>query len=125
MLCGDSDLIDRLVTYLTYSGIDAQKAYDEYDDSYALLVEATDRRHASHLVQEFLQEEKDRQETEAKKAAEEAKLSATHAYNSEVKAKASEEAAAQSEANGEEQIDPSTDSRFSKLTYIDYLGMSI
>ena len=28
-------------------------------------------------------------------------------------------AAAQSEANGEEQIDPSTDSRFSKLTYID------
>jgi ribosomal protein L14E/L6E/L27E len=36
---------------------------------------------------------------EAKKAADEAKLSATHAYNSEVKAKASEEAAAQSEAN--------------------------
>jgi ribosomal protein L14E/L6E/L27E len=36
---------------------------------------------------------------EAKRAAEEAKLSATHAYNSEVKAKASEEAATQSEAN--------------------------
>lgn len=80
MLCGDSDLIDRLVTYLTYSGIDAQKAYDEYDDSYALLVEATDRRHASHLVQEFLQEEKDRQETEAKKAAENESAPYSHVY---------------------------------------------
>lgn len=80
MLCGDSDLIDRLVSYLTYSGIDAQKAYDEDDDSYALLVEDADRRRASHLVQDYLREEKDRQETEAKKAAENESAPYSHVY---------------------------------------------
>ncbi|MBQ8814541.1 MAG: hypothetical protein IJZ85_08615 [Lachnospiraceae bacterium] len=80
MLCGDSDLIDRLVTFLTYSGIDAQKAYDDEDDSYALLVDADDRRRASHLAQSYLMEEKERQASEEKKAAENESAPYSHIY---------------------------------------------
>lgn len=80
MLCGDSDLIDRLVTFLTYSGIDAQKAYDEEDDTYALLVDADDRRRASHLIQDYVTEEKERTEAEQKKNEERQSAPYAHVY---------------------------------------------
>ncbi len=79
MLCGDSDLIDRLVTYLTYSGIDAQKVYDN-DDHYALLVDDPDRRRASRLLQVYLQEEKERREEEQRKAEENQSAPYSHVY---------------------------------------------
>lgn len=79
MLCGDSDFIDRLVTYLTYSGIDAQKVYDN-DDHYALLVDNADRRRASRLLQVYLQEEKERREEEQRKAEENQSAPYSHVY---------------------------------------------
>lgn len=80
MLSGDSASMDRLVTYLTYSGIDAQKAYDEDDDNYALLVDGNDRRRASRLLQTYLLEERERQEAEQRKAEENESAPYSHVY---------------------------------------------
>lgn len=80
MLCGDSMSMDRLVTYLTYSGIDAQKAYDDDDDIYALLVENADRRRASRLLQEYLQEAKELAAAELQKAEENESAPYSHVY---------------------------------------------
>ena len=80
MFCSDSDRIDRLVSFLTYCGIDAQKAYDEEDDSYALLVDSSDRRRASHLMQDFLEKEKERALAEQKKNEDRQPVPYSHVY---------------------------------------------
>lgn len=80
MRCGDSTSMDRMVTYLTYSGIDARKAYDEDDDCYALLVDGEDRRRASRLLQTYLQEENERQEEIQRKAEENESAPYSHVY---------------------------------------------
>ena len=80
MLCGDSDTMDRMVSYLTYSGIDARKAYDDDDDNYVLLVDDADRRRASRLLQPYLQEERERLEEEQRKAEENESAPYSHVY---------------------------------------------
>ena len=80
MFSADSDQIDRLISFLTYCGIDAQKAYDDEDDTYALLVDASDRRRASHLMQDFLEKERERETAEEKKNEERQSAPYSHVY---------------------------------------------
>ena len=82
MLSGDSDLIDRLVSFLTYIGIDAQKAYDDEDDTYALLVDASDRRRASHLMEGFFEKEreKERKSTQQEEYRQQPSAAYSHVY---------------------------------------------
>lgn len=67
---GESDALDRMVSYLTYAGVDAMKAYDDDDDSYALFVSDAEQNRANKLLQIYLSEEKKRLD-EAQRIAEE------------------------------------------------------
>lgn len=67
---GESDALDRMVSYLTYAGVDATKAYDDDDDSYALFVSDAEQNRANKLLQIYLSEEKKRLD-EAQRIAEE------------------------------------------------------
>ncbi len=67
---GESDTLDRMVSYLTYAGVDAKKVYDDDDDSYALFVPDAEHHRANKLLQIYLSEEQKRLE-EAQRIAEE------------------------------------------------------
>jgi len=67
---GDSDALDRIVSYLTYAGVDAMKAYDDEENIYTLLVPGAQEPRAGKLLQIYLSEER-KQTDETQRIAEE------------------------------------------------------
>ncbi len=57
---GESDALDRIISYLTYAGVDAMKAYDDEEDVYALFVPGAQEPRAGKLLQIYLSEEQKR-----------------------------------------------------------------
>lgn len=77
---GESDILDRMISYLTYAGVDAVKAYDDDDDIYAVLVPDAEKRQANRLLQIYLDEEKKRLDEEQRIAEETASAPYSHVY---------------------------------------------
>ena len=67
---GDSDALDRIVSYLTYAGVDAMKAYDDEENIYTPLVPGAQEPRAVKLLQIYLSEER-KQTDETQRIAEE------------------------------------------------------
>ena len=64
---GDSDVLDRIVSYLTYAGVDVTKAYDDEEDAYTLFVPSAQEPRAAKLLQIYLSEEQKRIDEDYKK----------------------------------------------------------
>ncbi len=80
LYCGESDTLDRMVSYLTYAGVDVEKVYDDDDDIYTLLVSDEEKQRANKLLQIYLDEEKKRISEEQRKAEENESAPYSHIY---------------------------------------------
>lgn len=77
---GDSDALDRIVSYLTYAGVDAMKAYDDEEDIYTLYVPGSQEPRAGKLLQIYLSEEQKQTDENQRIAEENASAPYSHVY---------------------------------------------
>ena len=77
---GESDVLDRIVSYLTYAGIDATKTYDDEKGLYSLIVPDTQESRAGKLLQIYLSEEQKQIDEEQRIAEERESAPYSHVY---------------------------------------------
>lgn len=77
---GESDALDRIVSYLTYAGVDAMKAYDDEENIYTLFVPGAQESLAEKLLRIYLSEEQKQTDENQRIAEENESAPYSHVY---------------------------------------------